>query len=227
MPTIRQMATGFIPFAPTGFAMRYRGPVFDTVDPPAPPPTPPAPKPLAPPAPVPDPAPEPDAKAWARLQRESAEHRHAAKTATERLVAAEAERDRLTSENTAAATAKTAAETEAATLRASVKKTTTSASLKVAAIQAGIVDLEALKLIDPASLELDDAGELKDGAAVMAKLKTEKPYLFPDGQKTPVKPTTTGNPPPPPPPKPADKKPALAMTDEEFAAATKQSAWRK
>ena len=37
----------------------------------------------------------------------------------------------------------------------------------MAAIQAGIVDLDARKLLDVSSLEVNDDGALKDGAAVI------------------------------------------------------------
>jgi hypothetical protein len=188
-------------------------------------------EPPVPPAPAPNPNvphvdPEPDSKAWTKLNREKAQHLARANEAEQKLATIQAERDSL-------ATAKAELEAKHATeaaevvrLRGSVKQVATAASLKIAAIQAGIVDLDALKLIDAATLDVDDAGELKDGAAVMAKLKAEKPYLF--GSSAPPAPrTTTGNPSPTPPPAPASKKPALNMTDDEFNAALKTGAWRK
>jgi len=54
-----------------------------------------------------------------------------------------------------------AAKAEAARLRGTVKSVATTASLKMAAIQARIVDLDALKLLDVSSLEVNDDGELK------------------------------------------------------------------
>ena len=50
--------------------------------------------------------------------------------------------------------------------------------LKAAAIRAGMVDLDGIKLVDMASVVLTDDGEVADGAAVMAALRAAKPYLF-------------------------------------------------
>ena len=52
------------------------------------------------------------------------------------------------------------------------------AELKAEAIRAGMVDLDGVKLIDPAMLKVNEAGELVDGAGVMKALRAAKPYLF-------------------------------------------------
>jgi hypothetical protein len=52
------------------------------------------------------------------------------------------------------------------------------ADLKAEAIRAGMVDLDGLKLIDMAEVRLSDAGEVVEAAAVLAKLKRAKPWLF-------------------------------------------------
>lgn len=51
--------------------------------------------------------------------------------------------------------------------------------LKSHALRAGLIDLDALKLLDVASLKLDDMGNLQDASGIMADLKRNKPYLFP------------------------------------------------
>lgn len=50
--------------------------------------------------------------------------------------------------------------------------------LKSHALRAGLIDLDALKLIDTTTLQLDDRGELADAARLMTDLKRTKPYLF-------------------------------------------------
>lgn len=52
------------------------------------------------------------------------------------------------------------------------------AELKAAAIKAGIVDLDGIKLVDMATVKTNDSGELVDGAGVMRALRVAKPYLF-------------------------------------------------
>jgi hypothetical protein len=204
------------PFIPMSFPPRYRGPVFYPSDAPpataAAPPAPPAPPPPAP-APRTDDAPEPDAKAWDKLMKESARHRVAAKEANEKLAQAESEREAAKTALAAAEAAKTAAETAKTTAEAAIKTTRTAASLQVAAIQAGIADLDFLKLIDVATLELDDKGELKDGAAEMAKLKAAKPHLF---GTAPPAPRSSSNPQPPPVPAPPTHKKATDLTADEY-----------
>jgi hypothetical protein len=52
------------------------------------------------------------------------------------------------------------------------------AELKAEAIRAGMVDLDGVKLIDPASVRVDEAGGLVDGAGLMKALRAAKPWLF-------------------------------------------------
>ena len=52
------------------------------------------------------------------------------------------------------------------------------AELKAEAIRAGMVDLDGVKLIDPAAVAVNEAGELVDGAGVMRALRVAKPWLF-------------------------------------------------
>jgi hypothetical protein len=52
------------------------------------------------------------------------------------------------------------------------------AELKAEAIRAGMVDLDGLKLLDTSEVRLSTNGEIADGAAILAKLKRAKPWLF-------------------------------------------------
>ena len=55
--------------------------------------------------------------------------------------------------------------------------------LRTEAVRAGMVDLDGVKLIDKATLKLDEAGGLMDGAGLMTAFKAEKPWLFGAGQR--------------------------------------------
>jgi chromosome segregation ATPase len=97
------------------------------------------------------------------------------------------------------------------------------ADLKVAAKDAGMIDLDGMKLLDSGKVELDENGELKNGEALMAALKEAKPFLFKsEATPDPKKKDNTSNPQNPPDPKPPTKKKATEMTDEEYQAARRE-----
>ena len=50
--------------------------------------------------------------------------------------------------------------------------------LKAEALRAGMIDLDGLKLIDPAVLAPGQDGEFHDAAIVIAQLRRSKPWLF-------------------------------------------------
>ncbi len=50
--------------------------------------------------------------------------------------------------------------------------------LKREAVQAGMIDLDGLKLIDVSQIRLNEAGNLDGGPALMARLRHDKPWLF-------------------------------------------------
>ena len=52
------------------------------------------------------------------------------------------------------------------------------AELRLEAVRAGMVDLDGLKLIDPASAAPDMDGTHPDAAQLVAALRRDKPYLF-------------------------------------------------
>jgi hypothetical protein len=85
------------------------------------------------------------------------------------------------------------------------------AELKVAAIRAGMIDLDGLKLVDTSGLQLDETGEVKGAAALMQQLRRSKPWLF--GQ------ASSSNPMMPPPALPPVQKSATEMTADEWRAA--------
>lgn len=94
------------------------------------------------------------------------------------------------------------------------------ADLKIAAKEAGAHDpTEFLTLLDRSKITLDDNGEVKNAAELVAEFKKAKPHLFGVGSTS-----HTGNPPPKGPPE--AKKPT-EMTAEEYAKAKANHAWRK
>ena len=85
------------------------------------------------------------------------------------------------------------------------------AELKVEAVRAGIVDLDGLKLLNPAAVEVGPDGEVKNAGEVIAQLRRAKPWLFGSGSSS-----SSANPPPAQPPR---QKLATEMTDAEYRAA--------
>jgi hypothetical protein len=85
------------------------------------------------------------------------------------------------------------------------------AELKVEAVRAGIVDLDGLKLLNPAAVEIGPDGEVKNATEVIAQLRRAKPWLFGSSSSS-----SSANPPPAHPPR---QKMATEMTDAEYRAA--------
>jgi hypothetical protein len=84
--------------------------------------------------------------------------------------------------------------------------------LKAEAVRAGMVDLDGLKLLDATEVWLNDKGEVADAAAILAKLKRAKPWLF--GNITSS--SASANPPRPEPPR---IRHANELSHEEWQAA--------
>ncbi|HTQ70967.1 MAG TPA: phage scaffolding protein [Acidocella sp.] len=152
----------------------------------------------------------------------------AAKAARIKEVNDEAKGHRLNADNfrtqadehkTAAERARAEAEAKIAEANAKAAETMTkaqeravTADLKVAAREAGAVDIsDALKLLDRSKLKINDDGDVENAAELLAELKKAKPYLFGD-----AKTSSTAE---PPRPKAGDGKKATEMTKEEYAAA--------
>jgi hypothetical protein len=87
------------------------------------------------------------------------------------------------------------------------------AELKAAAVRAGIVDLDGLKLLDTSGVKLGDDGEVVIPGDFFDNAKKSKPYLF--GQST----SQTQQPPRQEPPK---KKSAREWSDDEMRAFERQ-----
>jgi hypothetical protein len=83
--------------------------------------------------------------------------------------------------------------------------------LKAEAIRAGMIDLDGLKLIEPATLPLNAAGEIEGAGDVIQKLKRAKPWLFGHASSSSAA--------PPPPSTPPRAKLATEMTLDEWRAA--------
>jgi hypothetical protein len=156
-----------------------------------------------PPAPAPAPAPrEPEtfSKEYVReLRGENAGYR---------LKYQESEAKAKTAEENAAKAAKDADDRVAAANSAADQRVIR-AELKAAALKAGMVDLDGLKLADLSGVKLNaETGEVEGAEALMEALKKSKPYLFgATGTSTP------GN---PPQPKNPEAKKATEMNDEEY-----------
>ena len=166
------------------------------VDPPAP----------AAPAPSPTPAPpEPETFSKEYVRELRGENKGWRLKASE----LEAARDK------AIADAKKATEDAAATVAAAnteSQQRLIRAELKAAALKAGMVDLDGLKLADLSTVKLNDAGEVEGAEALFEAMKKAKPYLF----GNPGHSSTPGTPPSNTPPA---AKHAREMTPEEYAAA--------
>jgi|SRR5579875_492696 len=85
------------------------------------------------------------------------------------------------------------------------------AELKAAALQAGILDLDGLKLFDLSSIEVDENGNIIGAEALFARAKREKPWLF-----RALSSSSRASAPPAQPPR---MKLATEMTEEEYRAA--------
>lgn len=116
--------------------------------------------------------------------------------------------------NEAAAAAKKAVEEADAKVSAAAQAADARvirAELKAAAIKAGMVDVDGLKLADLSTVKLNaDTGEVEGAEALMEALKKSKPYLFSNGSTT----TSTD---PKPKPKADEPVDVTKMSAEEYA----------
>jgi len=122
---------------------------------------------------------------------------------------------------TALVTAKREGEELLTAERASVRQRIINSALRAEATTAGLLDMDALRLIDPAEMEkltVDDAGVVAGAKPLIEAMKRAKPFLFGQGN--------TSSPNQPPTKTPPAMKHARDMTDEEFAEANRRRAWR-
>ncbi len=157
------------------------------------------------PAPISAPAPETFSKDYVRELREenkgwrlkASEHEQAAKAAHEAAEKAKTEAEAKITEATTAA--------QARVIRAEIK---------AAAIKAGMIDLDGLKMLDLSGIKLNDAGDVEGAEALLDAAKKAKPYLFGDAKTSQTSPA-------PKPKEPTDKT-AKEMTDDELRSFEKQ-----
>ena len=85
------------------------------------------------------------------------------------------------------------------------------AELRHHATQAGIIDLEGLKLLDTSAIKLDDDGNVPEASAAVERLKRDKPWLFakPNSSQPALAPAA----------EPPKKRSAKDMTHKEWQAA--------
>ena len=93
------------------------------------------------------------------------------------------------------------------------------AELKAAALKAGMIDLDGLKLADLSKVTLNADGEIEGADALMEEMKKAKAYLFTNGSSTSSTHQT-------PPKKDPEQKHATKMTDEEYAAEKKKHGFK-
>lgn len=134
------------------------------------------------------------------LRHESAAQRTARKAADDKAEAAEAAAKKASEEADAKITAADAA----------ANQRIIRAELKAAALKAGMVDVDGLKLADLSTVKLNaDTGEVEGAEALMEALKKSKPYLFSNGSTT----TSTD---PKPKPKADEPVDVTKMSAEEY-----------
>ncbi|MDE2097780.1 MAG: hypothetical protein KGL39_11065 [Patescibacteria group bacterium] len=140
------------------------------------------------------------------LRNESASYRNTAKDERTKREAAES----------AAEQAKKDAETKAAEAEKRANDRIIIAEMRTAALKAGMVDLDGLKLADLSKVKLNEKGEIEGGDALMEEMKKAKPYLFQTSTNTSsTKEKPKGD-------DQGGKKKATEMTDAEWAAEKKK-----
>lgn len=82
------------------------------------------------------------------------------------------------------------------------------AELKAEAVRAGMIDLDGLKLVDAASLRLNEKGEVDGATQLMTQMKRSKPWLFGTASTSSAAVAPAAQPP--------RQKRATEMTDEEY-----------
>ena len=86
-----------------------------------------------------------------------------------------------------------------------------SAELRLVALRSGMIDLDGIKLIDPAALKTKEDGSRPELIQVIANLRRDKPWLF--------APSTSSSVATPPTSSPQRRKLATEMTIEEWRSA--------
>ena len=102
-------------------------------------------------------------------------------------------------------------------MRAENDKRLITAELRMAAMRSGIIDVDALRLIDAGGLAVGADGVIEGAEDAVLALKSAKPYLFDDLRPGPVM-MTTGQPRRPPTPAQPDVVNARTLSREQWQA---------
>jgi multidrug efflux pump subunit AcrA (membrane-fusion protein) len=112
------------------------------------------------------------------LRKESASYRQQAKDLQKKAEDAEAKANELgKSAETAQQEAKKALD-ETKRLQSAYEQRIIRAELKATAVEEGLVDMDAFKMVDLSSIKITDDGEITGVKDLIGNLKKEKPYLF-------------------------------------------------
>lgn len=79
-----------------------------------------------------------------------------------------------------------ALEAQLRTLQRDTEQRLIHAELKAEALRAGMLDLDGLKLLDLSAAKLTTTGEVEGAAALMARMRQEKPWLFLHASSSPT-----------------------------------------
>jgi hypothetical protein len=112
------------------------------------------------------------------LRKESADYRNKAKELQRKAEEAEAKAAEL---NTAFKASQEAAEKalhESKRLNSAFEQRLINAELKAAAMEAGLVDMDAFKMADTSTVKITEKGEVIGVKELITDLKKDKPYLF-------------------------------------------------
>ncbi len=113
----------------------------------------------------------------------------------------------------------TAAEASAAQATEGARSRVMMADLRVAAREAGMLDMDGLKLLDTAQAKLGADGDVENAADLMTAMREAKPYLFGAAPKPGTVTGTTGAAALPPRAAPAAPPDVRSMTPADYAAA--------
>jgi hypothetical protein len=94
------------------------------------------------------------------------------------------------------------------------------AEMKAAALKAGMIDEDGLKMADLSRIKLNKDGGLEGAAELLANLKQAKPYLF-------AQPPGSSHAGSPPPPKAPHAKKATEMSAAEYAIARRAATGKR
>ena len=154
----------------------------------------------------------------AGLRQEVAGHRLKATETQQKLDAALGERDEWKARHETADAARVTAEGAALEAKMGADARVLNVELKAAAVAAGLIDADDLRLVDSAALKLNDKGEVEGVAELIETFKTGKPHLFKADAAPGAPPHSNSNPLTPPAPKAPAAKKASEMTPEEYSA---------